>query len=189
MTTAPTSPPAPVLDRFFTLLRRSPVTRSRDRVLAGVCAAVADRLGVSVTAVRVGTVLLAILGPAVALYLAAWLLLPDSQGRIRLERAVREGHRSSLVLLVVTVLAALSDLGLHARTGWLAVLVVGVLLVAKVALGRGSRSHVGPVSAPRPGSVPDPVPSPLPGTVAAPVRGPLPGPTDAAGRPQDATRG
>lgn len=188
MTTAPMPPPTPVLDRFFSALRRSPVTRSRDRVLAGVCAAVADRLGVSVTAIRVGTVLLAILGPAVALYLAAWLLLPDSQGRIRLERALREGHRSSLFLLVVTVLAALSDLGLHARTGWLAVLVVGVLLLAKVAGGRGSRSQSGPPSVPRSGSVPDPVPSPLPGVLAAPVPGPQPGPTDAAGRPQDATR-
>lgn len=179
----PTPRSAPALDRVLAALRRSPVTRSEDRVLGGVCAAVAERLGISTAAVRVGTVLLAILGPALVLYLAAWLLLPDRQGRIRLERAVREGHPSSLVLLVVTVLVALPDTGLHARTGWIAVLVVGALLLARVLFGRGGRS--GPSGQALPQASP-PAPHLEPHRSAAPTT--APGPTGADGRPQDAPR-
>ena len=127
MTTTPTPTSAPALDRFFTTLRRSPVTRSRQRVVGGVCAGVAERLGVSTAVVRVATVVLALLGPALAIYLAAWLLLPDSEGGIRLERAVRGGDASSIVLLVVTAVAILPDAGVHAQLGFLPLILVGVL--------------------------------------------------------------
>jgi phage shock protein PspC (stress-responsive transcriptional regulator) len=133
-----TTPPPPTqnqgLDNFFASLHRSPVTRSSDRVVAGVCAGLADRLGVSTAIVRVGTVLLAILGPALALYLIAWLILPDPQGQIRLERAIRGGEGGSIVLLIFTVLVILPDAGAHARVSWwlaLAVLaVVGVVAIS-----------------------------------------------------------
>src|SRR6476661_8582630 len=100
MTTTPTPVPpsstTPALDRFFDTLRRSPVRRSRERVLAGVCSGVAERLGVSTAIVRVVAVVAALLLPVVALYLAAWLLLPDADGRVRLEGAVRRGEASSI---------------------------------------------------------------------------------------------
>jgi phage shock protein PspC (stress-responsive transcriptional regulator) len=110
MTTTPGSAPTPALDRFFATLRRSPVQRSQDGVLAGVAAGVADRLSVSRAVIRVAMVALALLGPGVLLYLLAWLLMPDAQGRIRLEGAIRGGQGSSIVLLIVTVLSFFSTL-------------------------------------------------------------------------------
>ena len=54
--------------------------RSRDdRMVAGVCAGVADYFGVDVTLVRLVTVLGAIfgIGTFVLAYVVAWLLLPE----------------------------------------------------------------------------------------------------------------
>ncbi len=125
MTTTPQSLPSGTgLDRFFDTLRRSPVRRSPDHVLAGVCAGLALRLGVSVKVVRILTVVAALLGPALVLYLGAWLLLPDSEGRVRLERAIRGGETSSILLLVATLLVLVPDAGLRARVGWLVPLAV-----------------------------------------------------------------
>ncbi len=125
------------MDRFFATLRRSPVTRSQDRVIAGVSAGVADRLGVSRAIIRVAMVALGLLGPGVLLYLLAWLMMPDSEGRIRLERAVRGGEAGSIVLLVVAVLSVFSTLfdgdwergpGMHGHNGGLwPLLVLGVV--------------------------------------------------------------
>ena len=106
MTTTPASTQTPALDRFFGSLRRSSITRSQNRVIAGVCAGIANRFGVSAAIVRVGAVVLTLFGPGVFLYLLAWLLLPRYDGQIRLERAVRGGDASSIVLLVVALLCA-----------------------------------------------------------------------------------
>lgn len=126
------TPPAPVstLDRFFVTLRRSPVVRSPRGRIGGVCAGLAERLDLSVTVVRVAVVVLAVLGPAVALYLVAWLLLPDGTGSVQLERAVRKGEGSAVALLVVTVLVLVSDTGVHARVGWLSLVLVAALVWA-----------------------------------------------------------
>ena len=52
-----------------------------DRKLAGVCSAVAHQLGLSVTAVRAGFLLLTLVhGLGVALYAILWLLLPEGPG-------------------------------------------------------------------------------------------------------------
>ncbi len=52
----------------------------RGRVVAGVCAAVADRFGLSRTAVRAAAVVSCVLpGPQVVLYLAGWLLIPKAR--------------------------------------------------------------------------------------------------------------
>jgi phage shock protein PspC (stress-responsive transcriptional regulator) len=49
----------------------------RGRVIAGVCAGLARRFGVSPTAVRVLFVLSLLLpGPQILLYLALWVILP-----------------------------------------------------------------------------------------------------------------
>ena len=139
MTTTPASAPTPALDRCFATLRRSSVTRSSDRVIAGVAAGVAGRLGVSRAIVRVAIVGLAIFGPGVLLYLLAWLMLPDAQGQIRLERAVRGGEGGSILLLVVGGLALLGALfgdevgrgpGMHGHGGpWPLLIVAGIALL------------------------------------------------------------
>lgn len=167
MTSTPTTTSA--LDRVFGALRRSPVTRSQHRKLGGVCAGVAERLGVSTTIVRVATVVLAVVGPAVAIYLLAWLLLPDTAGRIHLERAIRDGHAGSIVLLVFAVFSIVPDGVGHHRTGWVWV----GLLVAALFIGRAHRRRgAQPPAAPQP-----PTPDPMWGSV----------PTSPAG-PQDAPR-
>jgi len=145
-----TQTPAPVsaLDRFFVSLRRSPVVRSPRGRIGGVCAGLAERLDLSVTTVRIAVVVLAVLGPAGALYLVAWLLLPDASGSIRLERALRQGDGSSVALLVVTVLVLISDTGIHARMGWLSLVLVAALIWA--VFRAGSRPAGGAVVSPPP---------------------------------------
>ena len=129
MTTTPASTPTPALDRFFDSLRRSSVTRSQDRVIAGVCSGIAERLGVSAAIVRVGAVILALFGPGVFLYLLAWLLLPRYDGQVRLERAVRGGEASSIVLLVVALLSFVPDFFGHWRMGPWPLIALGILAI------------------------------------------------------------
>ena len=58
--------------------------------VGGVCAGVAQRLGIDPIIVRGIAVVVAVLGgPAFLLYAAAWLLLPDTDDRIHLERLTR----------------------------------------------------------------------------------------------------
>ena len=135
MTTTPATTPTPALDRFFDSLRRSSVTRSQDRVIAGVCSGIAQRLGVSTAIVRVAAVILAVFGPGVFLYLLAWLFLPRYDGQVRLERAVRGGEASSIVLLVVAALAIVPDLFGHWHMGpWP---LVGLVVLAVVGFKKG----------------------------------------------------
>jgi phage shock protein PspC (stress-responsive transcriptional regulator) len=50
----------------------------KGRVIAGVCAAIADRFGLSRTLVRVAFVVSIVLpGPQVVVYLLLWLLIPS----------------------------------------------------------------------------------------------------------------
>ncbi len=134
MTTTPASTPTPALDRFFATLRRSPIIRSQDRAIAGVSGGIAERLGVSRAIVRLALVALAVVTVGVPLYLLAWLMLPDAQGRIRLERALRGGEASSIVLLVVTALSVIPDVfgrdaGLHHAGPWPFIAIVAVVVV------------------------------------------------------------
>lgn len=76
--------------RFFAWLRALGVTRSDDRWLAGVCGAVAQRTGLDPLVVRGVAIVVALLGgPALLAYAVGWALLPDSAGRIHLERVMR----------------------------------------------------------------------------------------------------
>lgn len=111
MTTIPA--PASNLDRFFATVRRSPVRRSPNGRVGGVSSGLAEQYGLSVKVVRIVTILLAIFGAGVTLYLLAWLLLPDHTGSIHLERAIRHGHAGSLALLAVTVLSMIPDAHVH----------------------------------------------------------------------------
>ena len=52
------------------------VRRSDRRMIAGVCASVADGLGLSTTGVRVGFVLFGLFGVGEVVYVVLWLLIP-----------------------------------------------------------------------------------------------------------------
>ena len=59
-------------------LQRPP--RGRGRVIAGVCAAVADRFGLGRTLVRVLFVIAGLVGAGELAYLVLWVLIPVADG-------------------------------------------------------------------------------------------------------------
>jgi phage shock protein PspC (stress-responsive transcriptional regulator) len=72
-------------NRFFAWMRSLGLTREPGWV-GGVCAGIASRLGVDPLIVRGILVVVAVLGgPALLVYAAAWLLLPDRDDKIHLE--------------------------------------------------------------------------------------------------------
>lgn len=97
------------LEGAFAALRKLPARNTRNSVLGGVCSGVADRLGISAAAVRIGLVVLALAaGTGVGLYLLAWALMPDEAGRSHLEKGLKHGTGTSVVLLAIGGLVALS---------------------------------------------------------------------------------
>jgi phage shock protein C len=53
--------------------------RSNDQMIAGVCAGIAEYMGLDVTLVRVGYVILSILSvgfPGTLLYIILWMIMP-----------------------------------------------------------------------------------------------------------------
>ncbi|ANS79943.1 putative stress-responsive transcriptional regulator [Serinicoccus hydrothermalis] len=100
------------LDGLYAALRRLPTRRTDQAVLGGVCATIADRLGVAPVAVRAAAVLAALLGGVgVGLYLIAWTVLPDGTGRTHVEQGLRHGRGRSLVVLALGGFALLGVLG------------------------------------------------------------------------------
>ncbi len=97
------------LDGFYAALRRPGIVRSTgERWFAGVSTGIARWLGVDPLVVRAGFILLSIFfGVGVGLYLVLWLLMPDDQGRLSVERALRDGDGGSIFLLVITVMSLL----------------------------------------------------------------------------------
>lgn len=56
------------------------LVRPRDRVIAGVCAGLARRFGMSPTTVRIlFAVSIVLPGPQVLVYLVLWLIMPDER--------------------------------------------------------------------------------------------------------------
>lgn len=49
------------------------------KVIAGVCAALADRFGISRTLVRLGFVLFGLFGLGELVYIALWIIIPKEQ--------------------------------------------------------------------------------------------------------------
>lgn len=105
--TGPTGPSS--LDRGFAALHRAPLRRdSVNGVFGGVCAGIAQRFGVSPTAVRLGAVVLGMFfGVGIAAYVLAWAALPDQSGRTHAEQAVRGGRPRSLLILGLGLMAAI----------------------------------------------------------------------------------
>lgn len=52
----------------------------QSRMIAGVCAAIADRFGISRTAVRIGFVIFGLVGAGELAYIALWILIPSAEG-------------------------------------------------------------------------------------------------------------
>ncbi|WP_175475009.1 PspC domain-containing protein [Curtobacterium sp. MCBA15_005] len=76
--------------RFFDWVRGLGIARTDDRWLAGVCGAVARRTGLDPLVVRGVTIVVALLGgPVFLAYAVGWALLPDTAGRIHVERMIR----------------------------------------------------------------------------------------------------
>ena len=82
-TAPPSTPPAsPNADQQYassaSVPRRRLVRRTDDKMLGGVCAGLADHLGLDVTLVRLLTVLITVLGfgSAIIAYLVAWVIVP-----------------------------------------------------------------------------------------------------------------
>lgn len=87
-----------------------------DRVVGGVCAGLAARLGVDALLLRLATVVLALAGGVgVLLYLVAWLLADDEP--LRPPRAVTTQQNVAVGLVVLGVLLLLRDLDLWLGDG------------------------------------------------------------------------
>jgi phage shock protein PspC (stress-responsive transcriptional regulator) len=103
--TAPAQPaaPTPSGNRFFLWLRSLGLVREPGWI-GGVAVGIADRLGIDVIIVRGILVVVAVFGgPALLLYAAAWLLLPDARGKIHLEEMLRGRFEPPLVGIAVLV--------------------------------------------------------------------------------------
>lgn len=90
--------------RFFDWVRGLDVARTDDRWLAGVCGAVARRTGLDPLVVRGIVVVVALLGgPVFLAYAVGWALLPDTAGRIHVERMIRGVLDPALIAIGVFV--------------------------------------------------------------------------------------
>jgi phage shock protein PspC (stress-responsive transcriptional regulator) len=102
--------------RFFAWIRSLGLVRQPGWI-GGVSAGIADRIGIDVVIVRGIFVVVALIGgPAILLYAAAWLLLPDTNNRIHFEDLLR-GKVDSPVI-GIAILFALSLLPVAQGFWW-----------------------------------------------------------------------
>ncbi|WP_017793146.1 PspC domain-containing protein [Leucobacter salsicius] len=100
--TSQLDPPTHNGSGFFSWLRGLGVTRSQDRWLAGVAGGLAARAGIDPLIVRGVFLVLGIVGgPALLIYVAGWLLLPNASGRIHVEDIVRGRADSGVITMAV----------------------------------------------------------------------------------------
>jgi phage shock protein PspC (stress-responsive transcriptional regulator) len=105
------SPPPPYQgNRFFSWIRGTGIRR-QPGWLGGVAAGIGVRLGIDPIIVRGIIVVIGVLGgPALLLYAAAWLLLPDTNDRIHAEELGRGRFEPAVVGIGVMVLLSLLPL-------------------------------------------------------------------------------
>lgn len=103
-----TAPPTPTTgERFFAWMRSLGIQREKGWI-GGVAAGIAVRIGIDPLIVRGIFVVTALLGaPALLVYAAAWLLLPDTDDSIPLERAIKGHFDSTLAAIGVVILLGL----------------------------------------------------------------------------------
>ena len=164
--------------RFFAWMRSLGIVRQPGWI-GGVCAGIADRLGIDPLIVRGIAVVVAVLGgPALLLYAAGWLLLPDHKNSIHLEQVIRGKLEAPIAGIGVMIL--LSTLPVTqgfwfagaafwgepswdfawGRTFW-TVVVLGAILAFVILIARRA-THSEPLVTPattddRPDTIPQPV--------------------------------
>ena len=113
---------------MFSTLRGFGVHRNTDdRWLAGVCSGIADRLGIDPIIVRGALIVLLFVGGLGGLvYLVAWALLPDQNGKILAEAALH-GDGWGIALLIVIGIALVSNIS-DRWWLWTILLPVGLLI-------------------------------------------------------------
>ncbi len=167
-----------VLEGLYSALRGTGIRRSREgRWLGGVAHGIAVRFNVDPVLVRVALVVLAIFfGLGITLYLLAWTLLPDEDGSIALERAIRDHDGGSIVLSIIAGISLLAPSGFSDRGGWsvslLAVVVLfGLWYVSRDGRAVGASSGVTPPPPPPGGfgAPPAPAGQSFPNSPAAPT--------------------
>lgn len=153
-------PPARGLDAFFERLRGVGLRRDTRRKWAGgVCSGLAVRVGVDPVMVRAGFIALLVFGGSgLVLYLVALALIPDQDGRIWAEEAVRRADGRGILLLLLIVANLLGEL----RNRWWLWVAVPAAIVAWWVVRGGRLAR--PVGA-EPGSNPlvrpsEPTPAP-----------------------------
>ena len=108
------------------------------RMIAGVCAGIANRWNLDITLVRIGAVALTLIsGVGLAVYLATWLLTPSSDGPAPVRpggRASRWASRLPAVLLIVVAAIALGAIG-HALWWGAPIGLLLTLLVVAIVVG------------------------------------------------------
>jgi phage shock protein PspC (stress-responsive transcriptional regulator) len=154
--------------RFFDWWRSMGLRRSSESWLGGVAGGVAERLGIDPVIVRGVAIVIAILGgPILFLYAAAWALVPDQQGRIHLERAIRGVFDPAMVAIgvmaVLTVVPFMRGLwwdgvpGAWNLPGWLESTMTAGWVIALIAatvwliimFARRGQTQAAPPSTPR----------------------------------------
>lgn len=174
-------------------IQRLGVTRDRSAGwIGGVCAGLAHRLGVDPLLIRALMIVLTIAGGfGLVLYVMAWLLLPDTSGRILL-REVARGDVTGILLVVLLSILLFSGISFGSGTwlgGWFVpVAALGIILLVannRKADGHSAVPPTGPdggaplsgqppatypqVQAPPWAGAPSPVPSGPSTTYAAPL--------------------
>lgn len=160
--TSAESPPAdpPAESPFFAWLRRLDVPR-RTGWLGGVCAGVAERLGVDPIIVRGVVVVIGVLGgPVALLYALAWFLLPDERGVIHAQELGRGRVTRALPGIVAVFLLSFLPLaqgfwfagafywgdlgagGVALRILWTGALVAGAIVLVVWLARRSSATEV-----------------------------------------------
>lgn len=78
------------MNSFFDALRKSPIKRGPKGLIGGVCAGIAAKFGWEVLVVRI-VMLALILLPVLSIpvYVALWVLLPNQDGKILAQSAVK----------------------------------------------------------------------------------------------------
>ena len=111
-----------------------------DRQIAGVAAAIARRYDIDPVLVRVGFVVAAFFGIGAALYIAGWLVLPDTPA----DPAVPES-RKRVVLIVGLVIATIVSVGsiFGGRGGFVLPLLAAVALLFLLHRSRADRGVTG----------------------------------------------
>ncbi|KAD4060303.1 PspC domain-containing protein [Arthrobacter yangruifuii] len=175
---------------FFDWIRSFGIIRGHERWFGGVASGLAARTGLDPVLIRGLFMVLGVFGIGFLLYGAAWALLPEPDGRIHAEEAIRgnwtSGMTGALVLVVlgtggpgVSFLGADSWLGATVWTLFWVAAGVGAIYWFSTPKGRAHLRHF---TSGRTGGSADPAAAATPGDTGSPG-GPAAGGAPAPGNP------